>query len=160
MVENTWEKINPEYPFEYHFVDDLYASIYKSEQNQGTILGLFSLLAVFIACLGLFGLAAYTVERRTKEIGIRKVHGANTHQIVFLLTKDFIRCILIANIIAWPLAYYVMQKWLEDFAYRIEIGWVAFVLSALIALTIALLTISIQAIKASRTNPVETLRYE
>ncbi len=159
-VEKTWEKINPEYPFEYNFVDDLYASIYKAEQKQGTILGLFSLLAVFIACLGLFGLASYTVERRTKEIGIRKVHGAGISQIVFLLTKDFIRWVIIANIIAWPLAYYVMQKWLDNFAYRINIGWTVFVMAAAAALIIALLTISFQSIKAARANPVKTLRYE
>ena len=123
-------------------------------------MGLFSLLAVFIACLGLFGLASYTVERRTKEIGIRKVHGAGISQIVFLLTKDFIRWVIIANIIAWPLAYYVMQKWLDNFAYRINIGWTVFVMAAAAALIIALLTISFQSIKAARANPVKTLRYE
>ena len=121
---------------------------------------MFSLLAVFVACLGLFGLGTYTVERKTKEIGIRKVHGANIPQIVFLLTKNFVRWIFIANIIAFPLAYYAMQKWLENFAYRIDIGWAIFILSALMAMIVALLTISVQAIKAARANPVETLRYE
>jgi len=159
-VEKTWNKINPDYPFEYYFVDDLYASIYESEQRTGLLLGLFSLLAVSIACLGLFGLAAYTVERRTKEIGIRKIHGAGVLQIVFLLTKDFLKWILIASIIAWPLAYYITHKWLQNYAYRIDVNLTVFVLSTLLTLLIAVLTISFQASKAARTNPVETLKYE
>lgn len=120
----------------------------------------FSILAVFIASLGLFGLALFTAEQRTKEIGVRKVLGANNSTIFVLLSKEFVKWVLISNIIAWPATYYLMNRWLQDFAYRVSIGWKPFVLSAILALCIALLTVSYQSLKAARANPVDSLRYE
>jgi putative ABC transport system permease protein len=120
----------------------------------------FSVLAILIACLGLFGLASFTVEKRTKEIGIRKALGASVFSIIVLLLKEFTKLILLANVIAWPIAYFTMNRWLQNYAYRIEIGLSAFVLAGLIVLVIALLTAGYQAIKAARANPVDALRYE
>ena len=160
LIENKWEEIYPEYPFEFYFVDDLFAKLYRAEQKQGIILGVFALLCIIIACLGLFGLTAYTVERRTKEIGIRKVLGASVPGVVGLLSKDFIKLVLLANIIAWSIAYFAMLKWLQNFAYRIDINWRVFLFAGGLALIIALLTVSSQAIKAAMANPVEALRYE
>jgi putative ABC transport system permease protein len=117
-------------------------------------------LAIVLACLGLFGLASFTAERRIKEIGIRKVLGASVSSIVFLLGKDFSLLVLIANIVAWPIGYYVMHRWLQDFAYRIDIGWWIFILAAVAVFVITLLTISYQSFKAANTNPADTLRYE
>ena len=124
------------------------------------IFSYFTFLAILIACLGLFGLASFTAEQRTKEIGIRKALGASVSEIIFLLSKEFTRWVLVANIIAWPLAYFAMNRWLQNFAYRINIGIGTFILAALLALVIALLTVGYQAIKAARANPVEALRYE
>lgn len=160
LIEETWNRINPEYPFEYYFVDDLYARLYASEEKQGTILGIFSILAITIACLGLFGLAAYTVERRTKEIGIRKVLGASISNIIMLLSGEFTRWVIVANLIAWPIAYYAMRNWLDNFAYRIGIDWIIFALAAVTTLLIAVLTIGYLAVRAALANPVEALRYE
>jgi putative ABC transport system permease protein len=123
-------------------------------------LGIFSALAISIACLGLFGLAVYTAEQRTKEIGIRKVVGASMASVAALLSKDFVKLVLVANLVAWPIAWYAMNRWLQGFAYRVEIGWWIFALAGGLALMIALLTISTQAIKAALANPVEALRYE
>ena len=134
--------------------------MYNAEQKFGSIFGYFSSLAIFIACLGLFGLASFTVERKTKEIGIRKVLGANISNIINLLSKKFLFLVLLANITAWPAAYYFMNKWLQSFAYRIHIGISLFLLSGTITLLIALLTVSFQTIKAARANPVDSLRYE
>ena len=120
----------------------------------------FTFLAIFIACLGLFGLASFTAEQRTKEIGVRKVLGASLGNVIVLLTKQFIWLVLIANLIAWPLAYWVMNNWLQNFAYRVDIGWQTFALAGVAALLITILTVSYQAIKAALTNPVEALRYE
>ena len=124
------------------------------------IFSYFTFLAILIACLGLFGLASFTAEQRTKEIGIRKALGASVSEIIFLLSKEFTRWVLVANIIAWPLAYFAMNRWLQNFANRINIGIGTFILAALLALVIALLTVGYQAIKAARANPVEALRYE
>ena len=118
------------------------------------------MLSIFVACLGLFGLTAFNIEKRTKEIGVRKVLGASISNLLVMLTKDFTKWILIADIIAWPIAYYVMNKWLQNFAYRIEISWWMFILSGGVALLIALTTVSLQAIKAATINPVKSLRYE
>ena len=147
-------------PFSYKFMDDSFSEVYKAEQQVGTLALSFSILAIFVACLGLFGLATFLAEQKTKEIGVRKVLGASVPSILLMLSKEFIKWIVIANIIAWPLAYYFMNKWLQEFAYRIEIGWWIFALSGIIAIIIALLTVSIQAIKAATANPIKSLRYE
>lgn len=159
-VEETWKKLAPNQPFSYTFLDQDYARLYNREQQMSHVFQIFSGLAILIACLGLFGLAAFTTQQRTKEIGIRKILGASVSGIVCLLSKDFLKLVLIANLIAWPIAYYAMNQWLQSFAYRIDLGISTFILSGLIALLIALLTVSYQAIKAARANPVEALRYE
>ncbi len=120
----------------------------------------FAVLAIALSCLGLFGMAVFSIERRTKEIGIRKVLGASVSGVVTLLSKDFVKLVLMANVIAWPVAWYGMNKWLQDFAYRIDLGWWVFALASGVALLIALLTVSAQAIRAALANPVEALRYE
>ena len=144
----------------YTFLDETLAQLYSTEKAIGEITTVFALLAIFIACLGLFGLATFVTEQRIKEIGIRKVLGASITEIVFLLSKEFSKWVILANLLAWPVAFYVMNKWLQDFAYRTSISWWIFALSGLIALVIALLTVSYQAIKAAAANPVESLRYE
>ena len=159
-VEETWKKLAPNQPFSYTFLDQDYARLYHREQQMSHVFQIFSGLAIVIACLGLFGLAAFTTQQRTKEIGIRKILGASVSGIVCLLSKDFLKLVLIANLIAWPIAYYAMNQWLQSFAYRINLSIGTFILSGLIALLIALLTVSYQAIKAARANPVEALRYE
>ncbi len=160
FIESEWKKFVPGKPFEYFFLDDDFNNLYESEQKTGEIFTVFSVLAIFIACLGLFGLAAFTAERRTKEIGIRKVLGASIPGIVVLLSREFTKWVLLANIIAWPLAYYFMNSWLQNFAYRIDMGWGIFLLSAVIALIIALFTVSFQAVKVAVANPVRALRSE
>jgi putative ABC transport system permease protein len=145
---------------DYYFLDENFNELYQAERRTGKIAGAFTVLAVFIAVLGLFGLASFATEQRTKEIGIRKMLGASLAGIVGLLSKDFVRLVLFANLIAWPSAYLAMNKWLQDFAYRIDIGWWVFALAGGMALVIALLTVSTQAIKAALANPVEALRYE
>jgi len=142
------------------FVDEFYNRQYASEQRVGSIFAIFAILAVFIACLGLFSLAAYATQQRTKEIGVRKVLGASVADVTALLSKDFVKLVLFANLIAWPVAWYAMNKWLQNFAYRIEISWWVFALAEGMALLIALLTVSAQSIRAALTNPIESLRYE
>jgi putative ABC transport system permease protein len=159
-IEQTWERFLPSYPFEYTFLDQKFAETYKAERDKGIIFMIFSCIAIVIACLGLFGLASYTTVQRTKEIGIRKVFGASVTRIVALLSKDFLKLVLIANLLAWPTAWYAMRRWLDDFAYRIEIGTDIFVMAAVLALLISLVTISYQAIKAASANPVKSLRTE
>lgn len=148
------------YPFEYTFVDEQLDTSYRGIERVGNLLNGFAILAVFTACLGLLGLVSFMAEQRTREIGIRKVFGAPVSGIVFLLSKEFTRCVLVANIIAWPAAYLAMSKWLENFAFRTDIGILTFILSGLMALFIALVTVSYKSIKAARANPVEALRYE
>ncbi len=160
FIQDKWKKYVPGKPFEYFFLDEDFDRLYQSEQKTGQIFTAFSVLAIFIACLGLFGLTAFTVERRIKEIGIRKVLGASISTIVFLISKEFLKWVLIANIIAWPVAYYFMSNWLDNFAYKVEITIGVFILSAVIALLIALITVSSQTIKAATANPVKSLRYE
>lgn len=147
-------------PVEYHFLDENFAKQYESEVKQGQIVLIFSLLAITIACLGLFGLATFTAQQRTKEIGIRKVLGASVTNIVQMLSADFIKLVLIATIIAIPFSWIIMNKWLQEFAYRINMEWWIFAAAGLTALFIALLTVSFQAIKAAMANPVESLRTE
>ena len=159
-MKKTWEKYALNQAFEYEFFDDHFAQLYRSEEKTGTIFFSFSLLAILIASLGLSGLTAFITQQRTKEIGIRKVLGASVSGILFLYTKQFTRWVIVANIIAWPLAYFAMNKWLENFAYRASIGVGTFVLSALLALLIALLTVSFQSIRAAIANPADCLRYE
>jgi putative ABC transport system permease protein len=159
-IEANWHTIAPNQPFSYQFMDEAFANVYNNEQRIGKIFITFAALAIFIACLGLFGLATYTTEQRTKEIGIRKVLGASTSGIVALLSKDFLKLILIANGIAFPLAWWAMNSWLSDFAYKITIEWWVFVVAGLLAVVVALATISFQAIKAALADPVKSLRSE
>jgi putative ABC transport system permease protein len=159
-VEKTWKKYLPEIPYQYNFLDERFATLYESEQRQGTIFTVFACIAIFIACLGLFGLSAFSITQRIKEIGVRKVLGANVSSIVTLLSKDFLKLVMIASVIAFPIAWYAMTHWLRDFAYRINIHWWVFILSAILALIVALATVSFQAIKAAIANPVKSLRTE
>jgi putative ABC transport system permease protein len=162
FIKEKWKEIDPTATFDYWFLDESesFSWHYQSEQRLSKIFSYFALLAIFIACLGLFGLANFTAEQRTKEIGIRKAMGASISSIIMLLLKQFAKWVLIANIIAWPIAYFAMNRWLQNFAYRINIGLSAFILAGLIILVIASLTVSYQAIKAARGNPVDALRYE
>jgi len=162
FLKQKWQEYRPNFPFQYSFIDERYEQLYQSEHRLGQIFGTFSLLAVFIACLGLFGLASYTAEQRTKEIGVRKVLGASLGNIVLLLSKEFARLVAVATLVSWPIAYYAMSRWLQEFAYRININHqsLTFLLAALLAFAIALITVSFQSIKAAMTNPVEALRYE
>ena len=160
QVRQTWLRLAPHRPFLYSFLDADFNRQYQKDVNFRTLFLTFSSLAIFIACLGLFGLATYTAELRTKEIGIRKVLGANVNSIVALLSRDFIVLILIAIVLATPAAWYSMNRWLEGFAYRIEIRFWIFILAGLAAIITAALTISFQAIRAARGNPVNALRSE
>lgn len=159
-VQGAWAKLQPNIPFEYSFLDQDFHRNYEKEQRTSGIVSCFTIIAILIACLGLFGLSAFSAEQRTKEIGIRKVLGASVGQVAMLLSKDFIRLVSIAVLIASPLALWAMSKWLEDFEYRVEIKWWVFVITGITALLIALLTISFQAIKAAIANPVKSLRME
>ncbi len=159
-VEKAWKEVLPPYPFEYMFVDEDYSRFYRREERMGRLLANFAFLAVFIASLGLFGLASFVVEQRTKEIGIRKVLGASVASITSSLCREFIRLVILSMLIAWPLAYLVARDWLEDFAYRISLGPAVFLLTGLLALVIALLTVSFQAVRAARANPADALQYE
>jgi putative ABC transport system permease protein len=159
-VKETWNKFTPEYPIEYTFLDENFEQMYQSEDKLKSLLWIFTAIAIFVGCLGLFGLAAYTAERRRKEVGIRKVLGASTKGVVMLLSKDFIKLVLISLLIASPVAWYFMNKWLQDFAYRINISWGVFILAGAMTIVIALITVSLQAIKAAVANPVESLRSE
>jgi len=160
FIKKKFEEYSPRYPFSFTFLDDRVDKMYRTDNKLGQILNVFSFTAIFIACLGLFGLAAFTAERRTKEIGIRKVLGASIIHIMTNLSKEFILLVCMANAIAWPLAYYSMNKWLKNFAYRIDLSIWTFMLSGLVAFCIALLTVSYQSIKAATANPVDSLRYE
>jgi putative ABC transport system permease protein len=159
-IEVVIKKDNPSYPFTYHFVDDQFNQMFQNEQLISKLSRVFATLAIIISCLGLFGLGAYTAERRIKEIGIRKVLGASVMQVTEMLSKDFIKLVGIACLIAFPISYWAMNKWLQSFAYRINISWWMFVVAGVVALLIALLTVSFQAIKAAVANPVESLRSE
>jgi len=159
-LEKTWDEMNLGYPFEYRFLDEDFHNLYNSEARLGKIFKSFAALAVFIACLGLFGLASFIAEQRTKEIGIRKVLGSSTARIVALLNKEFLNCIAAANLIAWPIAYFAMQAWLQKFAYRTNIEIWIFLLSAALGLAVALLTVSLQTLRAARANPVDSLKHE
>ncbi len=159
-LEKATRKFNPGFPFEYHFLDELFEEQYKSEITIGKLINYFAGLAIFISCLGLFGLALFTAEQRTKEIGIRKVLGASVANIVALLSKDFLKLVLLANVIAWPIAWWAMHNWLQNYAYKAELGWWIFVLAGLATLLIALFTVSLQAVRSAVANPVTSLRSE
>jgi putative ABC transport system permease protein len=160
FIEKKWNEFTKEYPFEYFFLDENLHKLYKSQENLSKLVGYFSILAIFIACLGLFALASFTVEQRTKEMGIRKALGAPVLVIVNLISKEFIKLVIIANLIAWPLAWWLMQKWLNDFAYRISIGFWVFIVSGFAALVIAQSTVLFHALKSAKSNPVNSLKYE
>jgi len=159
-LESTWKKLNPNEPFEYSFLDQDFQKNYEAESRQASLINYFTIVAIIISCLGLFGLATFTAEQRTKEIGIRKVLGASVYGVVALLSKDFLKLVIIAVIIASPLAWWAMNKWLQNFAYQTSIGWQVFALTTLIAVVIAFATISFRAIKAALANPVKNLRTE
>jgi putative ABC transport system permease protein len=159
-AEAIFKKFNPEYPFDYRFVDQEYARKFENEQRQGTLAALFAGLTIFISCLGLFGLATYMAENRIKEIGVRKVLGASATGLAALLSKDFVKLVIISSIIAAPLAWWGMYKWLQDYTYRINIQWWVFVAACFLSVAIALLTVSYQAIKAALSNPAKSLRTE
>ncbi len=160
FIRKETTALAPQYPFSYSFLDQEMNKLYQSEQKMGQMIGYFAFLAIFISCLGLFGLASFMSEKRTKEIGVRKVLGASISGIVVLLNKQFIKWVLLANIFAWPLAYYVMSNWLKSFAYKTNIGIWVFLSASLIALIIALFTVSYQAIRVAMAHPVDSLRYE
>jgi len=160
LLERTWQALRPNQPFEYHFLDDDVAQQYENETRWSRAISYASAFALVLACLGLLGLTALSVARRTKEIGIRKVLGASVLRLVYLLSKEFVLLVLVANLFAWPLAYLAAQRWLEHFAYRIAMSWQTFLMAGLAALLVALLTVSFQSIKAALADPVKSLRYE
>jgi len=160
FLEENWKRYNPQYPFEFGFFDEAIDGLYRSEVRVGKIFQYFTVLAIFISCLGLFGLASFMAQRRTKEIGIRKILGASGTRICLLLSREFLKWVILANFIAWPIAYIFMQQWLQNFAFRINIGLWIFAFSAGLSLFITILTISYQSIKSAFSNPVESLRYE
>jgi putative ABC transport system permease protein len=159
-IESAWKKVVDDEPLQYSFLDEHFNELYKSDMQVSEIVGVLAVLAIIISCLGLFGLASYSAERRVKEIGIRKVLGASVQNVVSLLSTDFIKLVLIANLIAWPIAWFALHTWLQDFAYRIEISWWIFISAGICAVLIALLTVSFQAIKAAIANPIKSLRSE
>jgi len=159
-VERKWKELLPNRPFNYYFLDEFFNRQYKGEERFGKLFLNFAVLAIFISCLGLLGLASYSTIQRTKEIGIRKVLGASTSNIVNLLSIDFLKLVAISALIAFPIAWFAMNKWLQDFAYRTGISWWIFLLAGVVATLVALFTISFQAIKAAITNPVKSLRAE
>jgi putative ABC transport system permease protein len=159
-IEQTFERFAPEYPFYFQFLDEAFEEQYRAERQMGQLFQVFGAFAIFITCLGLFGLAAYTAEQKTKEIGIRKVLGASVFGIILLLSKEFTKWVLVSNIVAWPVAYWIMFRWLNEFAYRIDISAGVFILSAMIGFVIAVGTVTYQALKAALANPIDSLRYE
>jgi putative ABC transport system permease protein len=159
-LKKTWKEVSPEYPLDFGFYDEYFASMYEKEENLASFISMFSILAIVISCMGIFGLSVFQSEQRIKEIGIRKVLGASTMEIILLLAKGFSKWVIFSNIIAIPVAYYLLNFWLREFAYRIELSWWVFLVSGGITLFIALATISYQSIKTAIANPVEALRYE
>ncbi|WP_317169535.1 ABC transporter permease [Mucilaginibacter humi] len=155
-----FQKYNPQYPFDYKFVDESYAEKFDNEKRQGTLAALFAGLTIFISCLGLFGLASYTAENRIKEIGVRKVLGASVTEIATLLSKDFLALVVISLVVATPIAYWAMSKWLTSYTYRVSINWWVFALAGILSIVIALITVSYQSVKAALANPVRSLRSE
>ncbi|HMJ48853.1 MAG TPA: FtsX-like permease family protein, partial [Ferruginibacter sp.] len=159
-VEASWHKLNPNEPFEYSFLDEDFQKNYEAESRLSAIVSYFTILAILISCLGLFGLGTFSAEQRNKEIGIRKVLGASVPGIVALLSKDFLKLVIISIVIASPIAWWIMNKWLQDFAFRVNISWWIFMVAGIAAIFITLVTVSFQAIKAAVSNPVKSLRTE
>ncbi|MEM9868518.1 MAG: FtsX-like permease family protein, partial [Bacteroidota bacterium] len=159
-IERIWKSLAPGQPFNYRFMDDAFNSTYEADKNLGRIFVTFTILSIFIACLGLFGLATFNAEKRTKEIGVRKVLGASVGQITMGLTTDFLKLVAIAILVSFPIGWLMMNKWLEDFSYRIEIHLGVFLFAASLAIVIAVITVSYQSIKAAIANPVKSLRTE
>jgi putative ABC transport system permease protein len=159
-IKTLWNEFSPDYPIEYTFLDDSFQKMYAAEQKLKSLLSLFTAVTIFVACLGLFGLAAFAAERRRKEIGIRKVLGATVKGVVVLLSKDFIKLVLVSLVLASPAAWYLMSEWLESFSYRIDIQWWMFALAGVLTVLLAVFTVSLQAVKAALANPVKNLRAE
>ena len=159
-IERVWDRFAMGYPFDFAFMDERYDSMYRSEIRLGKAFNWFGLLAIFICCLGLFGLVSFTAEQSTKEIGIRKVLGASGGALVHMFSRRFLTWVVLANVVAWPCAYILMTKWLQTFAYRVKMGWPVFLLGASVALAVAFLTVFFRTLKAVRANPVDSLRYE
>ncbi len=161
FIEETWKTMPTHIPLTFGFIDEsVTKNVYYRDRRQGKIFTFSAILTIILASLGLFGLASFTAERRIKEIGIRKVFGASVSGILYLLSWDFAKLVLFANIIAWPSAYFIMNKWLEDFAYKTDLSIWIFLFAGFLVLLISLLTISVQAYRAATSNPVDTLRYE
>ena len=160
VLEDKWTAFEPGYPFRYFFLDNDFAKFYAQEERLVEILGHFTLLAILISCLGLFGLASFVTTQRTKEIGVRKVLGASVGSVVFLLSRDFTRLVLVAAAIAFPVSYLAMRSWLADFAYATEVGWGVFAATAVLTLLVAWSTIGWQSVRAAIANPIRSLRYE
>ena len=159
-IEKTWKSFLPETPYQFTFLDENFARLYEAEERQKTLFTIFSCLAIFIACLGLFGLSAFTISQRIKEIGIRKVLGASVSGILMLLSREYIKLILIAIAISVPLAGYLVYNWLENYAYKIETQWWMYVLPGALVVGVVLLLVLGQTLKSARQNPVDNLRYE
>jgi putative ABC transport system permease protein len=159
-IQSVWNSFSPGFPFNYKFLDESFGEMYQAEDKLSTLLWVFTIMAIVVGCMGLFGLAAFNSEQRTKEIGIRKVMGATVMSIVTMLSKSFLRPVFIASLIAFPIAWMLMDKWLQDFPYRVEISWWVFAIAAVAALVIALITISFQTIRAAVSNPIKSLKTE
>jgi putative ABC transport system permease protein len=159
-LQNTWSKMVPEYPLEYFFLDASFEQMHDADKKMGEVFSIFSLMAVVLACMGLFGLAAHTAAQKTKEIGIRKVLGASSPGLYFLLAREFLKWVALANLIAWPVAHYAMHRWLQNFFYRTSMGWEVFLIAAGAALALSLVTVSYQSLKAAVANPIDALRHE
>jgi putative ABC transport system permease protein len=159
-IEQTWTKINPEVPFEYQFMNAQLEQNYAKDQRLNSLIFWGTMLAIFISCLGLLGLAAFAAERREKEIGVRKILGASILNIVSMLSKDFVKLVIIALILATPIAWYGMSNWLQNFHYRIDMPWWSYAIAGILAIVVALGTIGFQSLKAARVNPVDSLRNE
>jgi putative ABC transport system permease protein len=159
-ISNTWSQITGGFPFDFHFLDESIDNQYRAEQRVSSVLKYFTVFATFVACLGLFGLASFMAGQRTKEIGIRKVFGASSFSVLVLISREFVLLVLLANVIAWPFAYYFTEQWLQDYAYRTTIGVDVFLIAGSIALLTAILSVVAQSTRASRANPVHSLRHE
>jgi ABC-type antimicrobial peptide transport system permease subunit len=159
-TERIWKKLFPDRVFEYDFLDETYEQLYRREQKTATLFNFFALITLLLSCLGLFGLATFMAERRTKEIGIRKVLGSSVWELVQLLTSDFVKLVLVASVLAFPLAYWAIEAWLQDFAYRTEVAWWIYAAAAFLTMLIAFATTAIQAVRAALANPVRSIRTE
>ena len=160
FIEDTWKEIFPEQPFKYNFLDAQYNQLYRQEDSEGKLISAFTLIGLFIACMGLLGLSSFTAEQRSREIGIRKTLGATVPGVVILLSREYIKLVCTGIVIAVPAAYYFINSWLQDFAYRTELSWIPFVLAAISAFLAAILTVSYQSIRAASADPVKSIREE